>query len=71
MPKPFGGFGLASSLHCSSFLGLPFRILTINLVKPKKRTTMETIGRLGLRVEDSARSLLRRLGSSLRKSQGL
>ena len=25
------------SLHCSSFLGLPFRILTIELVKPKKR----------------------------------
>ena len=46
-------FGLAShqlseptySLHCSSFLGLPFRFLNINLVKPKKGTTMETIGR--------------------------
>ena len=25
------------SLHCSSFLGLPFRILNIELVKPKKR----------------------------------
>ena len=24
------------SLHCSSFLGLPFRILNIDLVKPKK-----------------------------------
>ena len=26
------------------FLGLPFRILNIELVKPKKGTTMETIG---------------------------
>ena len=25
------------SLHCSSFLGLPFRILNIELVKPQKR----------------------------------
>ena len=33
------------SLHCSSFLGLPYRILLIYLVKPKKGTTMETIGR--------------------------
>ena len=33
------------SLHCSSFLGLPFRILHIELVKPKKGTTMETIGK--------------------------
>ena len=33
------------SLHCSSFLGLPFRILNSKLVKPKKGTTMETIGR--------------------------
>ena len=32
------------SLHCSSFLGLPFRILLIYLVKPKKELTMETIG---------------------------
>ena len=32
------------SLHCSSFLGLPVRILNIDLVKPKKGTTMETIG---------------------------
>ena len=24
------------SLHCSSFLGVPFRILNIELVKPKK-----------------------------------
>ena len=32
------------SLHCSSFLGLPFGILNIELVKPKKGTTMETIG---------------------------
>ena len=36
---------LTYSLHCSSFLGLPFRILNIELVKPKKGTTMETIGR--------------------------
>ena len=33
-------------LHCSSFLGLPFRILNIDLVKPKKGTTMEAIGRV-------------------------
>ena len=33
------------SLHCTSFLGLPFRILSIELVKPKKGTTMETIGK--------------------------
>ena len=32
------------SLHCSSFLGLPFGILNIELVKPTKGTTMETIG---------------------------
>ena len=32
------------SLHCSSFLGLPFRILHLELVKPKKGTTIETIG---------------------------
>ena len=32
------------SLHCSSFFGLPFGILNIELVKPKKGTTMETIG---------------------------
>ena len=25
------------SLHCSSFLALPFRILNIDLVKPKKK----------------------------------
>ena len=37
---------LTHSLHCSSFLGLPFRILNIDLVKPKKGTTMETIGML-------------------------
>ena len=36
------------SLHCRSFLGLPFRILSIELVKPKKGTTMETIGRVDL-----------------------
>ena len=33
------------SLHCSSFLGLPYRILIIFLVKPKKGTAMETIGK--------------------------
>ena len=33
------------SLHCSSFLGLPFRLLNINLVKPKKGTSMETVGK--------------------------
>ena len=34
------------SLHCSSFLGLPFWILNIELVKPpKKGTTMETLGK--------------------------
>ena len=32
------------SLHCSSFLGLPLRILNIDLAKPKKGTTMETTG---------------------------
>ena len=32
-----------NSLHCSSFWGLPFRILNIEFVKPKKGTTMETI----------------------------
>ena len=42
------GVGLCRSLgaflHCSSFLGLPYRILVLYLVKPKKATTMETIG---------------------------
>ena len=37
--------GFTYSLHCSSFLGLPYRILIVYLVKPKKGTTMETIGR--------------------------
>ena len=36
---------LTCSLHCSYFFGLPFRILDMELVKPKKGTTMETIGR--------------------------
>ena len=31
----------------SSFLELPYRILIIYLVKPRKRTTMETIGTVG------------------------
>ena len=39
------GLPIVYSLHCSSFLGLPFRILNTKLVKPKKGTTMETIGR--------------------------
>ena len=35
------------SLHCSSFFGLPFGILNIELVQPKTKqgTTMKTIGR--------------------------
>ena len=39
---PAVGFGVLNrsdktySLHCNSFLGLPFRILNIELVKPKK-----------------------------------
>ena len=32
------------SIHCSSLLGLPYRILTIRLAKPQKGTAMETIG---------------------------
>ena len=35
---------IVTSLHCTSFLRLPFRILNIGLVKPKKGTTMETTG---------------------------
>ena len=35
---PWGlSLGFTSSLHCSSFMGLPFRMLHIELVKPKKR----------------------------------
>ena len=41
---------LTYSLHCSSFLGLPFRILNIDLVKPKKGTTVETMVSLKTRV---------------------
>ena len=37
-------YHLTCSFHCISFLGLPFRILNVELVKPKKGTTMETIG---------------------------
>ena len=40
-----GGLGFTYSLHCSSFLGLPFRILNVKLVKPKKGTTREPTGR--------------------------
>ena len=36
----------AYSLHRSSFLGLPFGFLNLKLVKPKKGTTMETVGRI-------------------------
>ena len=32
------------SLYCSSFLGLPCSILNMNMVKPEKGTTVETIG---------------------------
>ena len=38
--------GFTCSLHFSSFLGLPYRILIIRLAKPQKGTTMETLGRL-------------------------
>ena len=36
--------GSTFSLHCSSFWGLPYRILIIYLVEPKKGTTMQTTG---------------------------
>ena len=39
-------------LHCSSFSGLPYRILTIYLAKSKKGTTMETIGPIGMFLVD-------------------
>ena len=35
---------LTYSLHCSSFLGLPYRILSLELVKPQKGATVETVG---------------------------
>ena len=38
----------AYSLHGSSFLGLPFRILNIELVKPTKGTTMETLNPISI-----------------------
>ena len=41
------------SLHYSSFLGLPYRILLIYLVKPKKGTTMETLGTLYLLLKNA------------------
>ena len=41
---PSGFVSSTYSLHCSSVFGLPFRVLYIDLVKPKKGTTMETIG---------------------------
>ena len=44
MPCVEGGGNTTCSLHCSSLSGLPFRILSIKLVKPKKGTTMETTG---------------------------
>ena len=34
------------SLHCSSFLGLPFWILNTKLIKTKKGTTTETISNM-------------------------
>ena len=40
------GSQVTYSLHCSSFVGPPFRILNVELVKPKQGTTMETIGSL-------------------------
>ena len=45
-------YGFTCRLHCSSFLGYLIGNLIIYLVKPKKGTTMETIGRAyGFRVE--------------------
>ena len=41
MPKR----SLTYSLHCSSFWGLPFRLLNTKMVKPQKGTTMETVGK--------------------------
>ena len=38
--------GFTYSLHCSSYMGLPERILYIELVKRKKGTTVETTGRV-------------------------
>ena len=46
------GSGFTYGLHCSSFLGLPFRILNVKMVKPRKGTTMETIGRIYLNPEE-------------------
>ena len=40
-----------SRLHCRSFLGLPQRILNVDSVKPKKGTTMETIGRCNVQAK--------------------
>ena len=37
-PETLKGFLVSTyGLHCSFFLGLPFRILNTKLVKPKKR----------------------------------
>ena len=59
------GLNTTCSLHCSSFLGLPFRILNIELVQPK---AMETRGKPteGLKPQ-SLRASLR--GWPLSKSQ--
>ena len=38
------GWGMPIGSIVVPFWGLPFRILNIELVKPKKGTTMETIG---------------------------
>ena len=35
--------GSTCNLHCSSRHGLPYRILNINMVKPKRGTAMDTI----------------------------
>ena len=43
--------GSSYSLHCSSFLGLPFTFLNIELVKPKEGTTMETVGNYTMKQE--------------------
>ena len=47
VPRP-SDKGVTYSPHCSSLLGLSFRILDIDLVEPQKGTTMETIGRVAV-----------------------
>ena len=36
----------AYSILCTSFSGLPYRILIIKLLGPKEGTTLETVGRV-------------------------